>query len=29
LRNANSWFRDKWVTDIFSDALRTAGLPEG
>jgi len=29
LRTENSFFRDKWVTDIFSDGLRAAGLPEG
>jgi adenylate cyclase len=29
LRNANSYFRDKWVADIYSEGLRAAGLPEG
>ena len=28
LRNANSFFRDKWVADIVEEGLRAAGMPE-
>ena len=27
-RIANSFFRDKWVDDIFVQGLRAAGVPE-